>query len=343
MAGLALSELLLSAQLLRGGLPVAERLAGRTTGLCLRTGRKGDASFEKRLAHMRAGTAHLTERRFPDGSMVEIRGNPMPGGGFVATFTDVTAFRRAELDLIRANETLEQRVDERTAALASASAAADRANLAKSRFLAAVSHDLAQPLNAARLFAYALGQKVFGSPQHEAVTQIEGALGSAETLLNGLLDISRLDAGGMQPQMRVFCVDEVLQNLAAEFRVLAHDKGLQLHCVGSRAWVRRRPETVRRILPNFLGNAVRYSTSGGLARLPAAGDNCVSRLGHRHRNRRRSRNIFEESAVRSKWPGSGMGRRCRAHRTPARTAITCLRSRAGYGVSRMWSARNPCR
>src|SRR3546814_9196017 len=67
---------------------------------------------------MRAGTAHLTERAFPDGSIVEIRGNPMPGGGFVATFTDVTAFRRHDV---------------------------------KSRFLAAIGHDLLPPLHAAHL------------------------------------------------------------------------------------------------------------------------------------------------------------------------------------------------
>jgi hypothetical protein len=173
---------------------------GHRTWLCRPCHRQHRRRRGKRLAHMKSGSAHLSERRFPDGSVVEIRGNPMPGGGFVATFTDVTAFRRAEQELILANETLEQRVDERTAELANASAAAERANRAKTRFLAAVSHDLAQPLNAARLFTYALGQKIEANPQREAVTQIEGALGSAETLLGSLQEISRLDAGGMRPQ-----------------------------------------------------------------------------------------------------------------------------------------------
>ena len=216
----------------------------------------------KRLAHMRAGTAHLSERRFPDGTVVEIRGNPMPGGGFVATFTDVTAFRHAEHELIRANETLEQRVQDRTAALVDASAVAQRANRDKTRFLAAVSHDLAQPLNAARLFTYALGQQLGSAPQRAAVEQIDGALGSAEDLLAGLLDISRLDAGGMTPQVRAFRIDELLQHLAAEFRVLAKEKGLTLDCVASRAWVRSDPQLLRRVLQNFLANAVRYTRSG---------------------------------------------------------------------------------
>jgi PAS domain S-box-containing protein len=251
------------AELLQVGRPVADLARWAVQeGFAGASLDEQQAAVEKRLAHMRAGTPHLSERRFPDGSVVEIRGNPMPGGGFVATFTDVTAFRRAENDLIRANETLEQRVDERTAALFDASAAAERANRAKTRFLAAVSHDLAQPLNAARLFTYALAQKIESRAQREAVEQIDGALGSAEGLLAGLLDISRLDAGGMTPQVRAFCIDDVLQHLAAEFRVLAEEKGLQLQCVASHAWVRSDPQLLRRVLQNFLANAVRYTREG---------------------------------------------------------------------------------
>jgi signal transduction histidine kinase/Na+/proline symporter len=221
-----------------------------------------DRAVQRRVAHMRAGTPHLSERTFPDGTVVEIRGNPMPGGGFVATFTDVTDFRRAEHELIRSNETLEQRVVERTSALADATRAAEQANRAKTRFLAAVSHDLAQPLNAARLFTHALAQQLERTPQREAVDNIDGALGSAEGLLAGLLDISRLDAGGMAPQVQAFRLDDLLQHLTAEFGVLAREKGLQLRRVPCGAWVRSDPQLLRRVLQNFLANAVRYTEHG---------------------------------------------------------------------------------
>lgn len=221
-----------------------------------------ESRVQQRLAHMRSGSAHLAERRLADGTVVEIRGNPMPGGGFVATFTDVTAFRQAEMQLKRANETLEQRVASRTAELAHASAAAEYANQAKTRFLAAVSHDLAQPLHAAHLFTHALAQGIGDSAHRETVAHIDGALSSAEVLLGGLLDISRLDAGGMPMEKRNFAASDLLTHLAAEFRVLAADRHLHLRCVATRAWLRSDPHLLRRVLQNFLSNAVKYSRHG---------------------------------------------------------------------------------
>lgn len=246
--------------LLRVGVPIAE-LVSHNIGRGLAGDGNSNLEVKKRIAHMLAGTPYLAERRFGD-NMVEIRGNPMPGGGFVATFTDVTDYRHAETELKHVAETLEQRVVERTAELAGAKGEAERANRAKSRFLAAVSHDLAQPLNAAHLFTHALAQRLEHEQYRGDVGNIDGALNSAESLLAGLMDISRLDAGGMAPKIQPFCINDVLQHLAAEFRVLAQDKNLELRCVPSRAWVRSDPQLLRRVLQNFLANAVRYTAQG---------------------------------------------------------------------------------
>jgi PAS domain S-box-containing protein len=250
--------------LLRVGVPVAELVRHN-----LRHGWNVEDEVDKRLRHMRAGTPYVSERSFPDGvggeaMVIEIRGNPMPGGGFVATFTDVTAFRHAEAALIRSNETLEQRVADRTARLDQARHDAERANDAKSRFLAAIGHDLLQPLHAAQLFTDALAEQLTADGHREIARQIRGALDSTSDLLAGLLDMSRLEAGGLVPQPRAFPLAEVLEPLASEFGALAAARGLTFRVVPTRVWVRSDPQLLRRVLQNFLANAVRYTAHGGV-------------------------------------------------------------------------------
>jgi PAS domain S-box-containing protein len=298
--------------MLRVGMPIAE--ASQWALRALGDADDDDAALQRRLAHMRAGTAHLSERVFPGSSIVEdiiveIRGNPMPGGGFVATFTDVTAFRQAETGLKRINETLEVRVGERTSMLEAAKREAERANDAKSRFLAAIGHDLLQPLHAAHLFADALQQRGDGE-QRELARQIGGALDSTTDLLGTLLDMSRLEAGGLVPEPRDFPLAEVLEPLVAQFDVLARERGLRLRHVPTRAWVRSDPQLLRRVLQNFLANAVRYTDAGsvllGVRRVGDALRIEVHDTGPGIEPARRDA-IFEEFRRGEDAPGQGLG------------------------------------
>ena len=235
-------------ELLQVGRPVADLIRRNIAAGIIGPG-DVEGRVRRRLAHMRAGTELISERRFPDGTVVEIRGHPMPGGGYVATFTDVTVFRETAHELMLANETLELRVAERTRELA-------QANEAKSHFLAAVSHDLMQPLHAAQLFAHALGERGYDAAN---ARHLNDSLAATEGLLAGLLDIARLEGGRLQPQPRDFPLAEVWEPLAAECRALARDRGVRLSVVDSRAWVHSDPLLLRRVLQNFLSNALRYS------------------------------------------------------------------------------------
>jgi Na+/proline symporter/signal transduction histidine kinase len=230
-----------------------------------------DAAVARRLAHMRAGKAHSHERELPDGKVLEILGNPMPGGGFVTSYSDVTAYKRAQRALQEANETLEDRVVQRTGELtalnfelAEAKISADRANEAKTRFLATASHDLVQPMTAARLFISSVDRFQLLPSSAALVGQAEAALVAAENLLGGLLDISRLDAGAQEAHPEHFPLAQVVKPLAAEFTVIARDRGLQLRTVNYEHVVHSDPQLLRRVLQNFLSNSMRYTRRGSV-------------------------------------------------------------------------------
>jgi len=193
----------------------------------------------------------------------------MPGGGFVTSYSDVTAHKVAQRELEEANETLEVRVAQRTreltrlnAELEEARLAAERANDAKTRFLATASHDLVQPLTAARLFISAIDRGHIPSPAASLVAQAEGALIAGENLLGGLLDISRLDARAQEAHLEHFALARVVGPLAAEFTVLARKRGLGLKTANCDHVVVSDPQLLRRVLQNFLSNAIRYTRHG---------------------------------------------------------------------------------
>ncbi|KHJ52281.1 histidine kinase [Vreelandella venusta] len=150
------------------------------------------------------------------------------------------------------------------ARLLAANAQAEAANLSKTRFLAAVSHDLLQPLNAARLFASALETHTLPDASQALVGHIGRSLKDVEGLLGTLVDISRLDAGVLHADKAPFAVSTLLDALAEEYRQVAAVRGLSFHYVASRAWVDSDLALLARVVRNFLSNAVRYTEQGHL-------------------------------------------------------------------------------
>ncbi|MBH0238620.1 NahK/ErcS family hybrid sensor histidine kinase/response regulator [Methylobrevis albus] len=141
---------------------------------------------------------------------------------------------------------------------------AEQANAYKTRFLAAASHDLLQPLNAARLSVSAL-KEMQTSHEGEVVTdQVDRALSTIEELLKTLLDISKLDAGVMLPEVKVVALGDILASLGSDFERISAQKGLSFRIRPTSAVVRTDPVLLRRVLQNLISNAVRYTRSGGI-------------------------------------------------------------------------------
>lgn len=218
-----------------------------------------ETQVQRRLAHMQAGAPHVFERVRADGQVLEVMGRPLPGGGYVTTYSDVTDYKRVEHALREMNETLEQRVEQRTRE-------AEAAQQSRTRFLAAVSHDVLQPLNAARLFASALRETGSADEKDHLAARVDVSLRAAEDLLDSLLDVSRLDAGALQAEVATFDARELLRELQAQYAPIADARGLDLrvHRGDAPLPVRSDRRLLRRVLQNFLANALRYTREGGV-------------------------------------------------------------------------------
>jgi Na+/proline symporter/signal transduction histidine kinase len=209
-------------------------------------------------------------KRFPDrGLVAEVRTNRMPDGGIVTTVTDITASVAAAEALERANATLEMRVRERTteltrlnAELGRAKADAEEANVSKTRFVAAASHDILQPLNAARLYVTSLIERQGDGEDAQLVHNVDASLEAVEEIFGALLDISRLDTGAMQPDFVSVRIDDLLRQLEVEFSPLAREKGLELRFVPCSLAVRSDRRLLRRLLQNLVSNAIKYTPHG---------------------------------------------------------------------------------
>lgn len=221
--------------------------------------------------------------RFAEVTYIPHRGEHGDLLGYFTLYQDITERRHAEIALQETNENLENRVRERTLALSvankdlrkentiralmedelrQAKSEAEAANLGKTRFLAAASHDLLQPLNAARLFTSALAQHSYEPEVNQLVENLDGSLRAAEELITTILDISKLDAGALEASPRHFSLASLMSNLSAEFSALANERQLNFRHVDCKQVIHSDPTLLRRILQNFLSNAMRYTQSG---------------------------------------------------------------------------------
>ena len=251
----------------------------------------GDGDLEdlirKRIAYISSGQAYRVVRFYHEDMMIEIKGQPLPNGGYVITYDDITEFIHVQKNLEDANANLEQRVQERTKTiekvnknllqeikrrgdieqkLREAKQAADDANESKTKFLALASHDIMQPLNAASLYASALldGHEDGGiQPQQDAniVKQLKSAIFNTESIISTLLEVSKLDSGVIQPNYTNFDLDTMLSNIIAEVGVQLPEKLSIRYCKTS-VTVYSDQHYLRRIVQNFVSNAIKYTDEG---------------------------------------------------------------------------------
>ena len=226
---------------------------------------------QKRVEHLRNGTAYRVQRNRTDGTVLEIRGNPLPGGGFVTTYTDVSDYQRALAELTDIRNSLEHKVAHRTAELESVNdelQALNRelqeASAGKTRFLAAASHDLVQPLNASRLFIDALAARPLEDDSRQLLTRADRALAAAEQLITDMLQIARMDAGDIKPSFAPVPLDSILDDAVAQARLAAEARGIRLRYRRSQLWVQSDEKMLRRVVQNLLDNAVKYTREGGV-------------------------------------------------------------------------------
>lgn len=158
---------------------------------------------------------------------------------------------------------LQLRIDEATLALREKKEAAERASQDKSHFLAVASHDLRQPLHALGLYIAELQHKVSGAEQQHLVGRVEQSVEALSTLLNALLDISKLDAGTIVPQLQTCAVGAMLDRVAADYQMLAGIKNIRLIVRPCAEYISSDPQLLERILMNLVGNAIRYTYPHG--------------------------------------------------------------------------------
>ncbi|MFY8326883.1 PAS domain-containing hybrid sensor histidine kinase/response regulator [Pseudoalteromonas sp. ZZD1] len=224
---------------------------------------------EKRLAYLKQGSTYKYQRFHNDGRVFEMQGNPLPGGGFATTYTDITEFVKQQKALTEANASLEEKVAARTTALTQANQelsqakqVAEQATVSKTRFFAAASHDLLQPFNAASLFCSLMNEKAQNTELKELALNIKNSLGSAEELLSSILELTKLDSGAFKVQTSEFLISSLVEPLRNDYAALAEEKGLRFIIETCDVRLTTDKALLRRVLRNLLSNAIRYTDQG---------------------------------------------------------------------------------
>lgn len=251
-------------------------------------GREEFQSIRKTLLLNGELTGYETQLLREDGRAIDVRMSlllkPDAAESVVEAFVaDITERKQAQVAMQRLNDELEQRVQERTRELEAlndhlrheiierervqwelrdARDAAEQANRSKDRYLAAASHDLLQPLNAARLLLATLRERSLEAAEAQLVERSHSALESTEDLLTDLLDIARLDQSSVKPEWGDYALADIVDPLVDEFRAVADVAGLQLRSRPGNWAVRTDYRLLSRILRNLLSNAIRYTDQG---------------------------------------------------------------------------------
>ncbi|ASY66884.1 Signal transduction histidine kinase (plasmid) [Sinorhizobium sojae CCBAU 05684] len=239
--------------------------------------RKGGRSdFAGWFRAVRRGDTVQERFRRRDGMSLDIRIHSLPDDGFIVSVMDVTAETQAAalleqrvqertVELTEANRLLQIHADEQRkieAALRQAKEAAEAAHTSKTRFLAAASHDLLQPINAAKLYLSMLTERVGEPGASEVVSRLNRSFTSIESLLQALLDISRLDSSGAEFNITSFDLGSLLQGVAEDLAPLATEKGIDLRIVPSTRWVTSDQRYLMRCIQNLVVNAIQYTERG---------------------------------------------------------------------------------
>ena len=264
------------------GLPVAEMILFNAKRGFMGEGTAED-QVNKRLSLMNQGKSYRVVRQHSEDKIIEIKGQPMPSGGYVTSYDDITEFIKVQKNLEDINAHLEERVQERTQTIATvndnlvseiqrrgeveeqlrqAKEMADAANASKTKFLALASHDIMQPLNAAHLYADTLLSSDHNHIDNKPIArQLKSAIENTESIISSLLEISKVDSNRLTPNKQTFSLDSLLDSIVNECRVQCPE-GLTLRYVKTSLWVHSDPQYLRRIVQNFLTNAIKYTQRG---------------------------------------------------------------------------------